>query len=76
MFTNAYKVRTLCKILKISRSGYYKHISKVKSKHDIENEILSEYIKRIFTDHKSRYGVRRIKVVLLNDYSHTTSLKK
>lgn len=36
----------MCKVLKVSRSGYYKHISKTKSKRDIENEILSDYIKK------------------------------
>ncbi|CCV63762.1 transposase (tra5), orfB [Alteracholeplasma palmae J233] len=66
----------MCKILKVSRSGYYKHISKTKSKRDIENEILTEYITKIFTNHKSRYGAKRLKVVLLNDHGLTLSVKR
>lgn len=66
----------MCKVLKVSRSGYYKHISKTKSKRDIENEILSDYIKKIFNEHKSRYGARRIKIVLLNDYQLIVSKKR
>lgn len=76
MQSEIYKVKFLCKVLKVSRSGYYKHISKCKSNRDIENEVISDYIKKIFNNHKSRYGARRIKVVLLNDYGLTLSIKR
>lgn len=54
----------LCKIFKVSKSGYYRHIKREITKREVENEILLEKVKKIFYEHRRRYGCRRIKRVL------------
>jgi len=61
---NKYKIKKACKILKISRSGYYDYLQRKKSKRTIENEALTEMIEDIFHENKGRYGARRIQIVL------------
>lgn len=59
-----YNIQKACKILRISRSGYYDYLNRRKSKRTIENEALIEMIEDIFHEHKVRYGARRIQKVL------------
>ena len=59
-----YNIQKACKILRISRSGYYDYLKRRKSKRTIENEALTEMIEDIFNEHKCRYGSRRIQKVL------------
>ena len=60
-----YNIKKACKILKISRSGYYDYLHRRKSKRSIENEALAEIILDIFKENQGRYGSRRIQKVLL-----------
>ena len=48
-------------MLKVSRSGYYRYLSAPKSNRCLENEWLSEIIKKEFHALKGIYGARRIK---------------
>lgn len=57
-------IKKACKLLKVSRSGYYKYLEHKPSARDIENGVLSTEIKKIFDEHKSRYGSLRITKVL------------
>ncbi len=41
---NKYNINKACKILKISRSGYYDYVQRKKSNRTIENEALIEMI--------------------------------
>ncbi len=50
--------------MNVSRSGYYKYLNQRPSARDIENQVLSNDIKKILEDHKSRYGSLRISKVL------------
>lgn len=59
-----YNIKKACKILKISRSGYYKFPHRKKSKRAIENEALTEMIEGIFQENHGRYEARRIQLVL------------
>jgi len=59
-----YNFKKSCKILKISRSGYYEFLHRKKSKREIENEALTEMIEDIFQENHSRYGARRIQLGL------------
>lgn len=61
---NKYNIKKACKILKISRSGYYDYLQRKKSKRTIENEALTEMIEDIFHENNGRYGTRRIQLVL------------
>lgn len=60
-----YNIKKACKILKISRSGFYDYLHRRKSKRQIENEALKEMITDIFQENEGRYGSRRIQQVLL-----------
>lgn len=66
----------MCKLLGVSRSGYYAYASRPKSKSAIENEVISDYIKLIFNEHYGRYGCRRIKSALFNNYGLVLSRKR
>jgi putative transposase len=58
-------IKKACRILKISRSGFYDFLHRRKSKSSIENETLAEMILDIFKENEGRYGSRRIQKVLL-----------
>lgn len=61
---NRYNIKKACKILRISRSGYYDFLKRRKSKRAIANEALTEMIEDIFNENSGRYGARRIQLVL------------
>ena len=50
----------MCKVLKVSRSSYYKHLNKKESKRSIENKFLEGEILEIYKASKSRYGAPKI----------------
>lgn len=50
-----------CKILRISRAGFYEYLGRRKSNQQIEREALEGFVSGIFENHKARYGSRRIK---------------
>ena len=54
----------MCKILKVSRSGYYRYLTHNPSKREIENEVIKEYIQDIHSQFKQCYGYRRIECEL------------
>lgn len=66
---NEYNIQKTCKILSISRSGFYEYLHRRKSKRTIENEALTEMIEEIFYEHQGRYGARRIQRVLFKEIS-------
>lgn len=51
----------MCQILNVARSGYYKHIKRNTTAREAENEVLMEYFKDIFIEHKGRYDTGRIR---------------
>ena len=55
-----YYIERMCKVLKVSRSCYYKWYTGNISKHDFENIRLTQVIKRVFTESKKTYGSPRI----------------
>ena len=61
---NKYNIKKACKLLKVSRFGYYDYLQRKKSKRTIENEALIEMIEDIFHENHGRYGARQIQVVL------------
>lgn len=68
-----YNIKKACKILNISRSGFYDYLKRRKSKRMIENEALTEIIEDIFHEHKARYGSRRIQKVLEQQGIHVNA---
>ena len=57
----------MCKVLKVSRSSYYSWLIRKPGKRDIENEDLSNRIKRIYEFSKKTYGSPRVTIALLEE---------
>ena len=55
----------MCKVLKVSRSCYYRWYSGGVSNRELENKMFSILIKQIFDDSKQRYGSPRITAMLI-----------
>lgn len=53
-------VQSLCRILEVSRAGYYKWLNRVPSSSEIENRFLLEEITKIHHQVKKIYGYRRM----------------
>lgn len=62
-----FKISTMCRMLKVKRSGFYAWQRRPKSKRKIENEALLEKIKEIFQKKKKIYGYPRITKALPED---------
>ena len=54
----------MCKVLKISRSSYYNHLNKVKSKSKLRKEFIQDKILEIYYDSKKIYGAPKIHKIL------------
>lgn len=65
-----------CRCLNVSRAGYYLFCHREPSNLEIGNETLAELLKKIFLEHKGRYGARRIKFVLQKEYQLTISRRR
>ncbi len=50
----------LCRVMKVSKSGYYDWRRQGQSKRDLENDKLDYYISKAYEKSKGRYGYRRI----------------
>jgi transposase InsO family protein len=55
-----YSISLLCKVLEVSRSGYYAWLKRPKSSRDLERERLVPLVLEISKDSRSTYGARRI----------------
>lgn len=54
----------MCRVLQVSRSGYYESLRRVPSGHNRSDELLRPEIKAAFVKGRKNYGTRRIKVEL------------
>ncbi len=57
---SSFAVEKMCRVLKISKSGYYAWRDKPKSKRGLANEKLDHHIKAIYKKNKGSYGSPRI----------------
>ena len=57
-------IKTMCTVLGVARSTYYKYFDKTKSVRELENEELKSAIKRIYKENKGVYGAPRIHYIL------------
>ncbi|NJX17672.1 IS3 family transposase, partial [Tamlana crocina] len=55
-----FPVETMCKILKVIKSGYYHWLQTGPSKLWIENQKISSLVKTIFKDSHESYGAPRM----------------
>jgi putative transposase len=66
----AYPVTVLCAIMRVSRSGFYDYLDRVKNPKDRPTEaVLERRIKEVFDESRASYGSRRI-AKQLNDEGH------
>ena len=68
----------LLEISGVKKSTYYKWLNRIniKTKKDIEDEIIIEKIKELYKKHKGRYGVDRMTHALEQDYDIKYNHKK
>jgi len=55
---NHFSVRTICRLLSVSTSGYYDWQDRPPSKRTQENIILADKIKAIFDEERARVGAK------------------
>lgn len=65
----------MCKVLKVSRSSYYKYLTKSLSSRAIENKVFADKILTIYKESKKRYGAPKIHNTLINQ-GNKISLKR
>ncbi|MCB9234204.1 MAG: IS3 family transposase [Bacteroidia bacterium] len=64
-----FPVEKMCKVLKVSRQGYYRWLNRPPSKRELENAELTRQIKKIHTASRQSYGAPRITQTLrMNGY--------
>jgi transposase InsO family protein len=64
---DGFSISLICKLLSVSRSGYYAFEKDDPSDRDMEDSRLGEIVEDVFHAHRSRYGARRIAKQLRKD---------
>ena len=72
---NNHDIKTMCTVLGVAISTYYKSFDKTKSSREIENEKLKVAIIRIYKANKGIYGVSRNHHILVTE-GFNVSLKR
>jgi transposase InsO family protein len=68
-----HKVVSLCRVLKVNRSTYYKHFSGILSKREPENQGLRSGILVIYNQSGQKYGVLKVGQRLVSECGITIS---
>jgi len=63
-YRSAFRVVKMCQVLKVSRNSYYDWLKRPVSRHQKEDRILIEKMRRIHKESYKTYGIRRIKAKL------------
>jgi transposase InsO family protein len=73
----AYPVTVLCKVMRVSRSGFYQYLKRINQgpENDPAETALKARIQAIFKAHRSKYGARRI-MKELNNQGHQIGIYK
>ncbi len=71
-----HKISTLCRVLKVNRSTYYKHFSKTVSNRTLQNQKIRSYILAIYSASKKRLGAYKICYLLGVEYGIYISVGK
>jgi transposase InsO family protein len=56
-----FRIQPMCRVLQVSRSGYYDYLRRPPSAHSLEDDALRPQIKAAFKKGRKNYGTRRIK---------------
>ena len=65
-----FSIRAMCRVLRVSRSGYYENLNRPPSHHSLEDDKLRPEIKAVFKTGRKNYGTRRIKDKLQKQKVH------
>ena len=71
-----HSVKTLCRVLKVNRSTYYKDSAKVLSARELQNQALKSDILVLYTKSKKRLGAYKIRQRLMVEYNKKVSVGK
>jgi putative transposase len=66
-------IKTLCRVLNVNRSTYYKHLNHQPSKRELENQSLRRDILSLYIRYKKRLGSYKIRQRLLVEYGKKVS---
>ena len=69
-----HKIVTLCRVLRVNRSTYYKHFSAKPSPREVDNQKLRRMILEIYIKSKKRFGAEKIKRKLETEEGRNISL--
>lgn len=69
-----HSIKTLCRVLSVHRSTYYKHFSSCAAPRIVQNQQISSAILRICTEYKNSIGAYKIQRVLARDYGFAMSV--
>ena len=72
---NALSVRGMCRVLKVSPSGYYEWLHRPPSGRILANLVLTQLIRKAHTDSDETYGMPRVRAEL-REAGHTVSRKR
>jgi transposase InsO family protein len=67
-----FPIEMMCKVLGVSKSGYYSWLKRKPSKRAIENQKLMEQIRQVYKKSKGTYGSPRITEELKINYVHVS----
>jgi len=65
--SSLYPLKVICRVLEVSKSGYYAWKRRPKSRRRIDNEVLLIEIRRVFVEHNENYGSPRVWDALRKD---------
>ena len=66
--SSQHSISTLCRVLRVNRSTYYKFLKHTPSTREIENRSIRSYILDIYSKADKRLGVHKIAIWLRRDY--------
>ena len=67
-------IKTLCRVLRVNRSTYYKHFKEKESAREVENQTLRSEILTLYSRSAKRMGAYKIRQRLLVEYGRTVSV--
>ena len=68
LLRHEHAIITLCRVLNVNRSSYYKHFNSKEPKRAIENRNIKNCILQIYSEAKCRYGAKKMRKVLEVNY--------
>ena len=67
-------LKTLCKVLKVNRSSYYKHFSSKPANRVLENQEYRRIILEVYSDYDKCIGAYKLAYILKRDYGINISV--